>query len=92
MNLERLVLFLTFWFLEVNARVSLKIVTSGFFLGANEFQNLSFWGYYSEAKTEECDQRILYLCVDFGMLMSRTTIDFLGVGEHGSSNEARWFY
>ena len=33
MILECLVLFLTLWFLEVNARVSVKKVTSGFFRG-----------------------------------------------------------
>ena len=91
MILELLVLFLTLWFLAVNAPVSVKIVTSGF-LGANEFQNLSFWGYYSKAKTQECDQGILYFCVDFGMFMSRTTTNFLGVGERVSSNVARWSY
>ena len=60
------------------------------FLGTNEFQNLIFWGY-SKTKTEKCDHRILYFCVDFGIFVSRTTTDFLEASERVSSEVARSF-
>ena len=41
-----------------------------------------FSGYFSKAKTEECDQKILSLSDKFGMLMSGLDTHFLEVNVH----------
>ena len=56
-----------------------------FFSEANKLQNVNnIWCYYSKTKTEDCDRRNLYFCVDFGMLMSWATSYFLEVSVHDS--------
>ena len=42
------------YFMEVSAHSLLKIANKDSFRG-NKSKNLAFWGYFSEAKTEEYD-------------------------------------
>ena len=44
------------YFLEVSDNALLKITTKSSFRG-KKYRNLAFFGYFSEAKTEECNQK-----------------------------------
>ena len=44
------------YFLEVSADASLKVATKDSFRGKKKSKYLAFLGYFSEAKTEECNQ------------------------------------
>ena len=43
-------------FMEVSAQAFLKVATKSSFRG-KKYRNLAFLGYFSEAKTEECNQK-----------------------------------
>ena len=49
--------FSTTYFLEVGARVSLKLATKGF-LRVKKLWKLSYWGCFFKTKTEECNQKV----------------------------------
>ena len=66
-----------FW--NVNSGISIKEVTNTFFRGKQTSKINNFWCYYSKTKTEDWDQKNLCFSVDFGMLMSWATSDFLKV-------------
>ena len=44
------------YFLKVSDNALLKVTTKNSFRG-KEYRNLAFLGYFSEAKTEECNQK-----------------------------------
>ena len=44
------------YFPEVSAQVSRKLAANSSFRG-KKYENLAFLGYFSEAKTEECNQK-----------------------------------
>ena len=67
--------------LEVGAPVSLNLPTKASFGGKKTLKS-KFWGYFSKARTQECDQKKLSLSDKFGMLMSGLDIYFLEVSVH----------
>ena len=66
--------------LEVNAPVSLKAVSKEASLRGKKLWKLRFSGYFSKAKTEECDQKNWSECNKIGMNISSTATNFLEVG------------
>ena len=54
------------YFLEVSAHALLKTANKGSF--RNE-KNLAFLDYFSEAKTEECNQKNKSVCNRFGIII-----------------------
>ena len=44
------------YFPEMSAQVLLKLAANSSFRG-KKYENLAFLGYFSEAKTEECNQK-----------------------------------
>ena len=69
------------YFLEISAPAFLKTATKGSF--RNE-KKLAFLGYFSEAKTEECNQKNKSVCNRFGIIMPCSATYFLEGGAHVS--------
>ena len=72
------------YFLEVGARVSLKVATKGSLRGKKSAKKISFLGCFSKAKTEECDQNIWSLSDKFGNIMTGSDTYFMEVSAHVS--------
>ena len=66
-------------YLEVSAHISLKIARESF-LEAKILRKFWFLGYFSKAKTEECDQNNWSDCDKFGMVISCSAAYFMEVG------------
>ena len=75
------------FFLEVGARLSLKLATKLSFRG-KELSEFRFSGYFSKPKTEECDQKNWRFSNKFGMLMLGSNTYFLEVSAHVSMKVA----
>ena len=45
--------------LEVNAHVSLKVASKGYFRDQKSLKHLNFWGYFYKAKLVECNQNYI---------------------------------
>ena len=71
------------YFLEVVARVSLKVATKGSFRG-KKLWRFRFLGSVSKAKTEECDQKVLFFFDKLSMLMFCFNTYFLEFSAHVS--------
>ena len=69
----------TTYFLEVGTRVSLKLTTKEF-LRAKKLLKLSYWGCFSKAKTEECNQKVPDVFDQIGVDKPCSTTYFLEVG------------
>ena len=65
--------------LEVAACVSLKVATK-VSLRSNKTQKFYFLGYFSEAKTKKCDQKVSNIFDQFGITIPCSATYFLGVG------------
>ena len=69
----------TTYFLEVGARVSLKLATKGFLRGKNTLK-IYLFRLFSKAKTEECDQKVSNVFDQFDIAKPFSTTHFLEVG------------
>ena len=78
---EMFLLGLDTFFLEVSAHTLLKAATKGSFRNK---RNLAFLGYFSEAKTEECNQKNKSVCNRFGIIIPCSATYFLEGGAHVS--------
>ena len=67
------------YFLEVGARVSLKVATKGSFRG-KKLWKFRFLGCFSKEKTEECDQKVWNVFDQFGITAPCSASSFLEVG------------
>ena len=56
------------YFLEVSDNALLKVTTKSYFRG-KEYRNLAFLGYFSEAKTEECNQKYWSVFIRFSIII-----------------------
>ena len=68
------------YFLEVSVHALLKAATKGFF----RKKKLAFLGYFSEARTEECNEKSKSVCNRFGIIIPCSATYFLEVGAHVS--------
>ena len=72
-------------FLELGARFSSSVATKAFF-GGRKCKHLTFLGYFSEAKTEECNQKTWIVYNRFGIITRYSLTYFLEVGTRVSLN------
>ena len=70
----------TTYFLEVGARVSLKLATKWFLTGKKKLWKFSFSGCFYKAKTEEFNQKVWNIFSQFGIGKPCSTKYFLEVG------------
>ena len=56
------------YFLKVSDNALLKVTTKNSFRG-KEYRNLAFLGYFSEAKTEECNQKYWSVFIRFSIII-----------------------
>ena len=75
------------YFLEVGAPVSLKVATKGSFR-AKKLWTFRFLGYFSNAKTEECDEKVWNIFYQFGISSLCSATYFLEIGARVSLKEA----
>ena len=68
------------YFLEVSVHALLKAATKGFF----RKKKLAFLGYFSEARTEECNEKSKSVCNRFGIIIPCSATYFLEGGAHVS--------
>ena len=67
------------YFLEVGARVSLKVATKGS-LGGKNILKIKFLGCFSKAKTQECEQKVWNIFDQLGITIRCSPTYFLKVG------------
>ena len=67
------------YFLEVGARLSLKVATKGF-ITDKKIWKLRFLSYFSKGKTEECDQKVWNIFDQFDITIPCSDTYFLEVG------------
>ena len=67
----------------MGAPVSLKVAIKVYFRG-KELWKFNFLGWFSKAKTEECDQKVWNVFYQFGISIPCSATYFLEVGAHVS--------
>ena len=72
------------YFLEVGARISLKVATKGSLTGKKKLQKFSILGSFSKAETETCDKKNRSFSDEFGMIMQGSDTYFLEVSSYVS--------
>ena len=76
------------YFLEVSADVSKKVVTKNPFRDKKRLWKFRFLGYFSNVKTEECNQKDRGFYNKFRLLMVGSDIYFLDMSVHVTLKEA----